>query len=159
MSTEKSDNASLRPDIDSHSIPTPPVPVAEVEIVDEIRINLPVVANIVKMAALEIDGVYSVGGGFADGIWETLGGKKGERGVEVTIDEVGNYEIKLHVEMRFGVELAKIARVVQSHVREQVQRMTDNGVSKIDVMIDGVRMEPSTASKETKLEPWSHHTD
>lgn len=156
MPTEKNATATSRPDIDSHAIPTPPVPNAEP--VDEIRINLPVVANIVKMAALEIDGVYSVGGGFADGIWETLGGKKGERGVEVTIDEVGNYEIKLHVEMRFGVELAKIARVVQSHVREQVQRMTDNGVSKIDVMIDGVRVQQSNA-KEIKAEPWSHHTD
>lgn len=157
MPIEKSDT-NVRPDIDSHSIPTPPSPVPEAEAVDEIRINLPVVANIVKMAALEIDGVYSVGGGFADGIWETLGGKKGERGVEVSIDEVGNYEIKLHVEMRFGVELAKIARVVQSHVREQVQRMTDNGVSKIDVMIDGVRMETKPA-KEARQEPWSQHTD
>lgn len=157
MPIEKSENV-LR-DIDSHSIPTPPVPTPESEPVDEIRINLPVVANIVKMAALEIDGVYSVGGGFADGIWETLGGKKNERGVEVTIDEVGNYEIKLHVEMRFGVELAKIARVVQSHVREQVQRMTDNGVSKIDVMIDGVRMEQNAPAKDSRFEPWGQHTD
>lgn len=157
MPIENSDS-NARPDIDSHSIPTLPNPAQEADAVDEIRINLPVVANIVKMAALEIDGVYSVGGGFADGIWETLGGKKGERGVEVTIDEVGNYEIKLHVEMRFGVELAKIARIVQSHVREQVQRMTDNGVSKIDVMIDGVRIEAKPA-KEVRQEPWSHHTD
>lgn len=158
MPIENSDS-NTRPDVDSHAIPTLPNPGHEAEAGDEIRINLPVVANIVKMAALEIDGVYSVGGGFADGIWETLGGKKGERGVEVTIDEVGNYEIKLHVEMRFGVELAKIARVVQSHVREQVQRMTDNGVSKIDVMIDGVRMEAKPAGKDNRLEPWSHHTD
>lgn len=77
----------------------------------------------------------------------------------MTIDEVGNYEIKLHVEMRFGVELAKIARVVQSHVREQVQRMTDNGVSKIDVMIDGVRMEQNAPAKDSRFEPWGQHTD
>ncbi|MGE9292313.1 MAG: hypothetical protein ACQKBW_01750, partial [Puniceicoccales bacterium] len=49
---------------DPNSIPTP---VEATESSDEIHINIPVVANIVKMAALQVDGVYSVGGTFADG--------------------------------------------------------------------------------------------
>ncbi len=91
---------------------------------DEIHINIPVVANIVKMAALQVDGVYSVGGTFADGIWETLGAKKMDRGVEVKEDEAENYLIQIHVEMRFGVSIATTAKIVQQTIREQVEAMT-----------------------------------
>ena len=83
---------------DPHTIP---VPTEESESEDGIHITFPVIANIVKMATMEVDGVCAVREA-GEGIWETFGGRKGDKGVEVTVDEAGNYVIKIHVEMRFG---------------------------------------------------------
>ncbi|MEO0795537.1 MAG: Asp23/Gls24 family envelope stress response protein [Verrucomicrobiota bacterium] len=138
---------------DQHTIP---VPTEEIE-GDEYHITFQVVANIVKMATLSIEGVHAVKDG-SEGIWETFGGRKGEKGVDVTEDEAGNYVVKIHVEMKFGVELAKIAKIIQEHVRAEVQRMTDKSVSKVDVFIDGVVMESNV--KEEARETWNEpHTD
>ena len=50
----------------------------------DIRINHSVVANIVRLAALEVSGVVAVGGSFVDGIAEIFSKKGGdERGVRV----------------------------------------------------------------------------
>lgn len=141
---------------DANAIPTP---LEATENSDEIHINIPVVANIVKMAALQVDGVYSVGGTFADGLWETLGAKKGDRGVDVKEDEAENYLIQIHVEMRFGVSIATTAKIVQQAIREQVEAMTSKGVAKVEVFVDGVRMEQPDAAKKSP-EQWDQpHTD
>ena len=141
---------------DPNQIPTP---TDDNESRDSIQIADSVVASIVKMASLGVDGVYSVGGSFIEGFWENLGGKKGERGVVVTLDEAENYVIEVHVEMRFGVELAKTALQVQANIRDQVGRMTMKGVSKVDVVIDGVRVEPQSKG-ECFDDNWEQpHTD
>lgn len=136
-------------ELDPHTIPTP---TDDGDDSDSIRIAGSVVASIVRMAALEVDGVASVGGR-SEGFWENISGKKLGRGVVVTLDEAENYVIEIHVEMRFGVELAKIAMQVQQNVREQVSRMTMKGVGKVDVIIDGVRVEAETVAEE-KAEDW-----
>lgn len=140
---------------DAHTIPTP---TEDGDSVDSIRIADSVVASIVKMACLEVDGVYSVGGS-GDGFWENMTGKKPGRGVLVELDEAENYLIEVHLEMRFGVELAKTAMQVQQNVRDQVSRMTMKGVAKVEVIIDGVRMETEKKSEDSP-ETWEHpHTD
>ncbi|WP_269540408.1 Asp23/Gls24 family envelope stress response protein [Cerasicoccus fimbriatus] len=138
---------------DPHTIP---VPTEESDAVDEIKITFQVVANIVKMSTMEVDGVYSVKDG-SDGIWETFGGRKSEKGVEVIEDEAGEYVIKIHVELLFGVKLAETAKIIQQHVRDQVETMTGKSVSKVDVYIDGVR---EVAAKVEEKDSWNPpHTD
>ncbi len=106
---------------------------------DLIHFNPPVVASIVKYSALEIDGVYSVGGSGLDGLLEHLGGKKAEKGVHVTENVDGNYEIKVNLEMRFGVVLYDVAKLVSRNLRDKVTRMTSKGVDSVEIFIDGVR--------------------
>lgn len=150
MPTKKAEDPN-----DQHTIPVP----TEEETSDRIRIADTVVASIVRMASLEVDGVYSVGGN-ADGFWENVTGKKPGKGVIVSLDEAENYIIEVHVEMRFGVELAKVAMQIQQNVREQVARMTMKGVARVDVIIDGVRLDTDSKAEE-KGERWDHapHTD
>lgn len=105
----------------------------------EIRINHSVVANIVRIAATEVDGVSSVGGSFVDGIAEIFSKKESDRGVRVSEDEVGDYMIEVRVILRFGVDLAKVAVQIQQNISKQVRRMTMKKVSKVDVIIDGVK--------------------
>ena len=147
--------------VDESDLNTIPVPTEDSESLDTIHINNPVVVSIVKMAALQVDGVYSVGGGtFADGLWETLGAKKAERGVVVTEDEAENYLVEIHVEMRFGVKIAETASLVQQVIRDQVEAMTSKGVAKVEVFVDGVRMEQPSESPDKSGDQWDQpHTD
>jgi uncharacterized alkaline shock family protein YloU len=63
----------------------------------DIKINHSVVASIVRLAALNAEGVYSVGGGFVDSIAEVFSKKESDRGVRVSVDENGDYVIQVNV--------------------------------------------------------------
>jgi uncharacterized alkaline shock family protein YloU len=122
----------------------------------DIRINHSVVASIVRLAALEVAGVAAVGGGFVDGIAEIFSKKGDERGVRVEEDEAGDYQIEIRVILRFGVELATVATQIQQRIAEQVEKMTSKNVSRVNVVIDGVR----THEEEKQREDWEDdHTD
>ncbi len=125
----------------------------------DIRINHSVVASIVRLAALEVTGVVAVGGGFVDGIAEIFSKKGDERGVRVEEDEAGDYQIEIRVILRFGVELASVATQIQHRISSQIEKMTSKSVSRVNVVIDGVR----TDDEEKKADDWQTqqhpHTD
>tara|TARA_B100001248_G_scaffold262589_1_gene259721 strand:+ start:19840 stop:20283 length:444 start_codon:yes stop_codon:yes gene_type:complete len=123
------------------------------ESLGEIRINHSVVASIVRLAALEVEGVYSVGGGFVDGIAEIFSKKESDRGVRVREDEVGDYLIELRVVLTFGTELAKAAILIQENVSRQVLHMTMKQVANVDVIIDGIKA-PQSAASAQEDEEW-----
>ncbi len=125
-----------------------PVPPEESSSLGEIKINHSVVASIVRLASLEVNGVVAVGGGFVDGIAEIFSKRGDERGVRVDEDEVGDYSIEVRVILRFGVELAAVASQIQQRVAEQVQKMTSKPVARVNVIIDGVRTEEEAGARE-----------
>lgn len=108
----------------------------------EIRVSHDVVASIVRIAASDVPGVVAVGGSgrFRDEIAGLLNKGGSSSGIHVGVNETGNYEISVKVILRFGVELAKVGEEIQISVREQVAKMTNKKVARIDVFIDGVRM-------------------
>ena len=110
----------------------------------DIKINLTVVAGIVRLAVQRVKGVHSVGGGFVEGIAEMFSKKESERGVRVSENENGNYDIEVKVNLLFGSELVKVGERIQQTVAESVLQMTRKQVERIDVIIDGVRTEAST---------------
>jgi uncharacterized alkaline shock family protein YloU len=114
----------------------------------QIKINHSVVASIVRLATLEVKGVYAVGGSFVDGLAEMFSKKESDRGVQVSEDEGGAYLIDIKVVLKFGVELAKIALQIQENVIEKVQHMTMKSVNKVNVIIDGIKMTPSSSGKK-----------
>jgi len=103
----------------------------------EIRISHSVVSRIVKLAALKVPGVVRISsGGFElAGIFT-----KSSSGITVEDNEEGDYIISLNVVLTFGIELAKTADAIQQAVREQVVKMTDKKVVRVDVAIDDVVM-------------------
>lgn len=123
-----------------------------------IKINHSVVANIVRLSALEVDGTYAVGSsGFAEGLTEMFKGK--DSGVRVSEDEAENYIIEVKVVLKFGVELAKTAYSIQQNIKDQVTRMTMKGVARVDVIIDGVKMETVNRDEPTEDEFSGSHAD
>jgi len=113
----------------------------------EIRINHSVVANIVRIATLNVPGVHSVGGGRFEGIADMFGKREGEKGVRVSEDEGGTYEIEVRVLLDFGVELAKTGGQIQQTVRDEVSKMTSKDVARVDITIDGVHVNENSTEE------------
>ncbi len=111
----------------------------ETNVMGDIKINHSVIANIVRLATQQVEGVHSVGGGFVEGIAEIFSKKDSERGVRVSENEVGEYVIEVKVNLLFGYELAKVGAAIQKNVSENILRMTMKPVDRVDVIIDGVK--------------------
>ena len=125
----------------------------------EIKINHTVIASIVKLAALEVPGVVMVAGGFVDELAGMFSKKDSGAGIRVEENENGQYEIMIRVILSFGIELARTAYEIQTSVRDQVSKMTNKDVAKVDVIIDGVKTPESTSVEEKKKWVEPEHTD
>ena len=119
----------------------PPTRIDDQPELGEIKINLDVVASIVRLAALQVPGVAAVGGGLVDGISELLSKRESDkRGVKVTEDSRGFYAVELRIVVTYGTEIGRTAYAVQVAVRKQIVAMTDKSVARVDVVVEGVRM-------------------
>lgn len=139
---------------DTHTAnPTPenrtiPVISEESSSLGDIKINLSVINNIVRLAALEVPGVVSVSGSFKDGLAEMFS-KEAERGVKVAENEAGEYVVEIHVILKFGVKLDATASRIQQSICSQISNMTSKSCATVTVFIDGVKMEkPEVAPLE-----------
>lgn len=120
----------------------------------DIKINHNVVASIVRLAALQVPGVAGVGGGLVDGISELFSRRResDHRGVRVHEADEETYAIELRVIIKYGFEIGKTAYEVQAAVRKQVIAMTEKNVSKVDVIIEGVRLPSEQAGESERVE-------
>ena len=126
---------------------TPPSRLDDQPELGDIKINHDVVASIVRLAALQVPGVAGVGGGLVDGISELFSKREADkRGVKVTEDAKGDYAIELRIVVTYGSEIGRTAYETQVAVRKQVIAMTDKGVARVDVIVEGVRLPNSGSS-------------
>jgi uncharacterized alkaline shock family protein YloU len=115
----------------------------------QISINNSVVVQIVSLAAQEVTGVVAVSGsGFVDKVFS---GKGSTGGVRVHEDEKGDYQISIPVVLSYGFELANVAYNIQTTVQDQVFKMTNKKVAKVNIIIDAIKM-PISRPKEKEYE-------
>jgi uncharacterized alkaline shock family protein YloU len=140
----------------------PPTRIDDQPELGEIKINHTVVAGIVRLAALQIKGVAAVGGGLVDGISELFSKRESDsRGVKVVEEASDAYAIEVRLAVLYGTEIGRTAYDVQMAVRRQVIAMTGKGVSKVDVIIEGVRLpgDAPPADRSDDLWPEAHPND
>ena len=101
---------------------------------------------IAGLAAVDVEGVASMSGGFAGGIAEALGMKNLSKGVKV---EVGEKEalINLYIIVEYGVRIPEVAWNIQEKVKNSVENMTGLTVTEVNIHVQGINM-----AKETKKE-------
>ena len=107
--------------------------------IGNINISNEVVANIVGMAALEIDGVVSLSGGVTDGIAEFLGKKDFNKGIEIETNE-GKVKIDISIIVEFGLKIPDISWRIQQNIKRRVEEMTGLLVSAVNVLVRGVEL-------------------
>jgi uncharacterized alkaline shock family protein YloU len=104
----------------------------------DIKINYEVIADIVRLSATNVPGVKSVGSRWIEK-FQTVFSRRKEVIDGVLIEPEGDsYAVRVRVQMEFGVELAKVAYDIQEVVRDNLQKMANLSVTRVDVVIDGI---------------------
>lgn len=102
-----------------------------------IQIAPEVIEVIAGLAAIEVDGVAGMSGGFAGGIAELLGRKNLSKGVRV---EVGQREAAVDVSIivEYGHRIPEVADEIQRNVKHAIESMTGLSVVQVNVHIHDV---------------------
>lgn len=104
-----------------------------------IRIADEVVSTVAGLAAIEVEGVASMSGGWGTDLVEKLGKKNFGKGIKV---EVNNDEtaIDIFISIQFGYAIPEVAENVQKEVKMAVESMTGLKVTAVNVHIVAVSL-------------------
>lgn len=102
-----------------------------------IQIAPEVIEVIAGLAAVEVNGVAGMSGGFAGGIAELLGRKNLSKGVKV---EVGQREAAVDVSIivEYGYRIPDISSEIQRNVKRSIETMTGLSVVEVNVHVHDV---------------------
>lgn len=114
-----------------------------------IRIADEVVSTVAGLAAIEVEGIAAMSGGWGTDLVEKLGRKNFGKGIKV---EVINDEtrIDIYVVVEFGYPIPEVAENVQKEVKVAVETMTGLIVSAVNVHVVSVQMK-KVAGAEPEL--------
>lgn len=108
--------------------------------VNGVKIANEVVAIIAGVATSEVQGVAGMSGGIVGGISEILGKKNFSKGIKVDVD--GNQtSIEIYIIVEYGVRIPDVAWVLQNKVKTAVEEMTGLNVVKVNIHVQGVKVE------------------
>lgn len=115
-----------------------------------IRIADEVVATVAGLAAVEVEGVAAMSGGWGTDLVEKLGKKNFGKGIKV---EVINDETKIDIYLviEFGYPIPQVAADVQREVKQAVETMTGLNVTLVNVHIVGVQMKKNSDDEEITI--------
>lgn len=104
-----------------------------------IRIADEVVSTVAGLAAMDVEGVASMSGGWGTDLVEKLGRKNFGKGIKV---EVNNDEtrIDIYIAVQFGYAIPEVAENVQREVKVAVETMTGLKVTAVNVHVVSVQM-------------------
>lgn len=108
-----------------------------------IRIADEVVSTVAGLAAIEVEGVSSMSGGWGTDLVEKLGKKNFGKGIKVEIND-NETAIDIFITIQFGYPIPQVAENVQKEVKIAVETMTGLEVTAVNVHIVSVSMKKGT---------------
>lgn len=116
-----------------------------------VRIADDVVGVIAGIAAMEVEGVAGMSGGFAAEMAERVAGKKNlSKGVKVQVGEK-EAAIDLFIVVEYGVRIPEVASKVQESVKRAVESMTGLEVVEVNIHIQGVSFSSEIQDDEVRV--------
>lgn len=109
------------------------------EFLGKLTVTNDVIAIIAGLAAVEVDGVYSMSGGLTGGIAEVLGIKNLSKGIKVETKEELVY-INIYIIAEFGARIPEVAWNIQEKVKKTVERMTGMRVMEANIHVQSVNI-------------------
>ena len=111
-----------------------------------VKINNNAITTIASVAAMEVRGVYRIGGGISKTLHELFMGKNGAKGVKIHVTE-NEMKLTVYLTVEYGVGIPRIADEVQENVKTAVEKMTGLVLAGVDVVVEGVRSPQAAAGK------------
>lgn len=122
--------------------------ITEREEMGEIRISSEVVSVIASNAAMEVEGIASLGGGIAGNISQVLGRKNPFRGIKVEVTENREVNLDLHIVVEYGARIPDVAWKIQERIKHNVEMMTGLHVQEINIHVQGVSFDKDSKKSE-----------
>ncbi|MEN6461233.1 MAG: Asp23/Gls24 family envelope stress response protein [Syntrophomonas sp.] len=116
-----------------------------------IRIADEVVSTVAGLAAIEVDGVSSLSGGWGTDFVEKLGKKNFGKGIKVEAHE-DEIDINIYIIVDFGFPIPQVAEKVQKEVKLAVETMTGLNVTIVNVHVVGVAMKKNSTDNDLAAE-------
>jgi len=110
----------------------------KVELAPEV---LEVIAGI---ATTEVEGVAGTRGNFATGVVEKLGKKMHGKGIKTEMTEDGLF-VDVYCFVRYGYSVPKVAKEIQTQIRQSILNMTSLEAKEVNVHITGIHFEKETS--------------
>ena len=114
-------------------------------------IDVVVVSKIAGIAAREVSGVDSLGGGGArmiGNIRESFGASEDVRqGVDVEVAE-GSARIEIAITAEYGVAIHELAEAIRRNIMNAVERMTGLSVERVNVVVHDVKLPKDESESE-----------
>ena len=105
----------------------------------QLKISEDVIAIIAGLAAVEVNGVYSMSGGITGGIAEVLGIKNLSKGIRVETRDDKVY-INIYIIAEFGARIPEDAWNIQETEKKAVERMTGMKVAEANIHVQSVNI-------------------
>ncbi|MGI5879240.1 MAG: Asp23/Gls24 family envelope stress response protein [Syntrophomonadaceae bacterium] len=109
-----------------------------------------VVSTVAGLAAIDVEGVATMSGGWGTDLVEKLGRKNFTKGirVELTNDDT---KIDIYLVVEFGYSIPEVADNVQKEVKLAVETMTGLNVVEVNVHVVSVQLKKSSGINETEI--------
>lgn len=114
-----------------------------------IQIAPRVLEIIAGIAASEVDGVSKMSGSLSNSVSELLGRSDYRRGVKIVNNDDNEIVIDVDVYVKYGVEVPKIAGLIQQRIKQQIALMTNLHVTEVNVHVKGI----VTAAEDQTVDP------
>lgn len=113
----------------------------------QVKISDEVVATIAGLAAIDIEGVHAMSGGFTGGISDILGRKNLSKGVKVEVTDK-DASVDLYIVVKYGSKIPDIAWKIQEAVKDAIVNMTGLKVLEVNIHVQGVELKQSESLEE-----------
>lgn len=113
---------------------------AELQGIGSVQIADEVIAEIVGIAATEVDGVSATDGNITNDLMSKVGIKNLAKGVKATIVN-GAVAVEINLTVKYGYNIPATCAKVQEKIMSTVENMTGLKVTDVNVRITGVEMQ------------------
>ena len=108
--------------------------------IGSVKIHENVVAQLVRRAALEVEGISRLAGSaLVDDIATLVGSRRMQsRAVSVVLNDDGVVEVEVKVVLEFGYCIPDVAAKAQEKIVELVESTTGMSVAKVDILVQEI---------------------
>lgn len=121
-----------------------PTPVGKEEL-GNIEVAPEVIEVIAGIATTEVEGVAATRGTIASGVAERFGKKVHSKGIKTSMTEEGGIVVDVHCTVKYGFAIPKVAKDIQTSIRQAILTMTAIETKEVNVHITGIDFEVQEA--------------